>query len=85
MTECLALAKSKEGKDREPFNVRSEPKPAVYSSWDMEGIGGHLSVRPDDRWDQGVETAGIVPSGGGEEEVSVALPSIAVHVNRWLK
>ena len=46
---CSALAEFKEGKDREPFNDRSEPKPAVYSSWGAEGIGGHLGVRLDDR------------------------------------
>ena len=45
----FSLAKSKEGEDRELFKVRSEPKPAFYSSWGAEGIGGDLSARPDDR------------------------------------
>ena len=49
MTECSALAESKEGEELEPFNVRSEPKPVVYSSWGADRIGGHHGIRPDDR------------------------------------
>ena len=48
VTECSALAESKKGKEGEPFNVKSEPQPATYSSRGADGIAGYLGVRPDD-------------------------------------
>jgi len=49
MTGCSALTEPKDGEDRESFNMRREPKPAVDFSWGAEGISGHLGTRPDDR------------------------------------